>query len=339
MTEDAFLSALHENPSDEVTWLALTDWFEEQGQHDRAQLIRLYRRLLVTPWHDPTGQRTELERGVNELLALGIKPVVAEIINSIGMRFALIPPGTFLMGSPEDELERYDDEQQHEVELTRPFYLGVFTVTQTQFQAVMDHNPSDFSADGPEDDEVEGLDTSDFPVDSISYGMALEFCEVLSRLPKEKRAKRVYRLPTEAQWEFACRAGTSTMFHYGNDLTTEMANFDHALGRPCPVGSYVPNAFGLYDMHGNIEEWCLDWFSEDYYTTCPRQDPPALDELDSRAGRVMRGGAYGDDVRFLRSAFRNYCDPEREMDDSGFRIICEWNPPKPRRTRSRKAKG
>src|SRR5262245_29442913 len=200
--------------------------------------------------------------------------------NSIGITLALIPAGTFLMGSPQEEQRRSKDEDQHEVEITKPFYLAVFPVTQGQFRRVKGYNPSFFSSDGRGMEGVEyaqapagGSDkvrelggTDDFPVENVSWDEAVEFCRRLSALEPEMAAGRVYRLPTEAEWEYACRGGASGyhVFHYGSSLTSTQANFDGDyaygaapgpyLGRTSKAGSYEPNAFGLFDMHGNVWE-------------------------------------------------------------------------------------
>ncbi len=186
-----------------------------------------------------------------------------EITNSIGMKLVLIPAGKFMMGSPKDEKDRFDDEEQHEVEITKPFYMGVYDVTQAEYEKVMGKNPSYFSAAGDGKDRVKDMDTTRFPVEMISWADAVEFCRKLSEMPEEKQAGRVYRLPTEVEWEYACRGGTVTAFHYGAALSSTQANFrgnfpyggaakGPYLERTTKVGSYQPNAYGLYDMHGNV---------------------------------------------------------------------------------------
>src|SRR5262245_58422092 len=189
MNEDTFLQALLADPCDEVTWLALADWLEEDGQTQRAELIRLVRQLRDLPVMRRTKRRAALEDRVAALLRAGVRPAVPEITNSLGMRLALIPPGRCRMGSPEDEDDHGSDEVAHEVRITRPFYLGVFSVTQAQFQAVMGVNRSHCSAGKAGRALVKGLDTRDFPAEMVSWEDAVAFCERLS-----KRDGRAYRL-------------------------------------------------------------------------------------------------------------------------------------------------
>jgi formylglycine-generating enzyme required for sulfatase activity len=175
--------------------------------------------------------------------------------NKVTMKLALIPAGKFLMGSPADEQERFDDETQHEVTISRPFYMGVTEVTQEQYEAVMGNNPSRFKGDKN-------------PVETVSWNDAMEFCKKLSA-----RTNKTVRLPTEAQWEYACRAGTATPFHTGATISTDEANYDgnstYGDGpkgedrlKTIAVASFKPNAFGLYDTHGNVWEWCPDWHAD-----------------------------------------------------------------------------
>jgi uncharacterized protein (TIGR02996 family) len=329
--EATFLQALHADPTDEATWLALADWLEEHGQEPRAELVRLMRRLRSLPLQEHSDERIPMQARVAELLNVGVRPVVPEVVNSIGMRLALIPPGAFLMGSPDDEEERWDDEgPRHEVEICKPFYLGIFPVTQGQWRAVMGSNPSYFSAMGKGKDYVAGLNTDDFPVEEVSWADVMGFLKKLAALKKEREEGREYHLPTEAQWEYACRGGacSSTPFHYGSSLSSTQANFcgNHPYGgaskgphlmRTCKVGSYKPNAFGLYDMHGNVLEWCADWFAEDYYKASPRRDP-----IGPSGGsyRMFRGGAWNGSGYYCRSAFRGRNAPGYRNLDVGFRV-------------------
>jgi len=204
-----------------------------------------------------------------------------EIENSLGMKLRLLPPGEFKMGSPPSEADRRGDEIQHRVRITKPFYLGVYEVTQREYQNVMGNNPSHYSPGAAGKDQVRGLDTDQFPVENVSWDDAVEFCRKLSALAAEQTAGRVYRLPTEAEWEYACRAGTTTPFHVGDKLNGQQANYDGQhpfatngggpfLGRPTEVGSYAPNPFGLRDMHGNVAEWCWNWHEFLIHVVRPR---------------------------------------------------------------------
>ncbi len=245
-----------------------------------------------------------------------------EVTNSLGMKFRRIPAGSFVMGSPDGEERREDDEFQHPVTISRPFFMGVHEVTQSQFRQVMGTNPSYHQEDGRV--------TDDQPVEYVTYDEAVEFCARLGTLAAEKRTRHRYRLPTEAEWEYACRAGTTTPFHFGEDLSSFVANFDgnYQYGnaqrgpytaRPTPVGSYDrPNAWGLHDMHGNVWEWCSDWYDRDYYRHSPQTDPQG-----PRDGtmRVVRGGSWLNVASDLRSATRFYDDPTRRAYNRGFRII------------------
>jgi uncharacterized protein (TIGR02996 family) len=314
--EEALLQAIHDNPGDDLARQALADWLEEQGD-PRGELLRLHLNLRQRP---DGAERSGWEERLRALLAAGRRPCVPILNNSIGMQLVLIPPGKFLMGSPEDEAERYPDEgPQHEVEISQPFYLGMLPITQEQYLKVMGSNPSSFSTTGGSRYKVKGLDTSLFPVELVSWHDADAFCQKLSELPEEQVAHRSYRLPTESQWEHACRAGTTAPFHFGDSLSAEQANFNFSLGRTCAVGSYSPNAFGLHDMHGNVLEWCADWYDEHDYASSPRKDPkgPA-----TGIHRVLRGGSWNDDAINCRAAHRNFDDPGFRYVSFGFRVVC-----------------
>jgi len=178
-----------------------------------------------------------------------------EITNSIGMKLVLIPKGTFMMGSPESEEGRDKDENQHEVTISKDYYLGVYEVTQAQYEKVMGKNPSYFQG------AIVGNENADLPVDRVSWEDAVEFCKKLSDLPEEKKAGRVYRLPTEAEWEYACRVGSKTAYSFDDEegLLPEYGWFKrNSSNRTHTVGLLEPNAWGLYDLHGNVWEWCSD---------------------------------------------------------------------------------
>jgi formylglycine-generating enzyme required for sulfatase activity len=278
-------------------------------------------------------------------LCLALQPVPTELdgapspmrdrtfTNSIGMKFVLIPQGKFLMGSPKDKRYHRDDElPQHEVQITKAFYLGVYEVTQKQYRAIMGINPSFFSATGDGSSEIRGLDTDNFPVERVSWNDAERFCTKLSALPAERMARCMYRLPTEAEWEYACRAGTKTPFNTGTALTTEQANFDgrvisglvmrgSRLGRTARVGSYTPNAFGVYDMHGNVWEWCQDLYEKDYSKSLVVKDPIGPDWSPGDF-RVIRGGAFNIGFSACRSAARSRDTTDHIEHSIGLRLVC-----------------
>lgn len=231
------------------------------------------------------------------------------ITNSLGMKLVWIPAGTFMMGSPNSEKGRGDDEIHHKVTFPKGFYLGAFTVTQEQWQAVMGDNPSFFKTD------------KNLPVEQVSWLDCQEFCKRLW-----KREKKHHRLPTEAEWEYTCRAGTATPFSCGDTLTVDMANYNgnfiYGSGKPgvyrektMPVGSFAANAWGLYDMHGNVWQWCQDW-----HGGYARNDSVAPQGPKSGKNRVLRGGGWGNHPIFCRSANRNFADPESRTEFYGFRI-------------------
>jgi uncharacterized protein (TIGR02996 family) len=325
MTEDHFLRHILDDPaSAPATWLVLADWLEEQSD-PRAELTR----LLHDPGHRPGLGPDQRDARVRELETSGVRPCVPTLTNSIGMGLALVSAGTFLIGSPQDEEGRSEDEgPQHEVTITRPFLMGVYPVTQAEYRTVAGESPSHFSARGGGKSKVRGLKTAAFPVDSVSWDAAAAFCRKLSELPEEKRAGRVYRLPTEAEWEYSCRGGatSSTPFHFGASLCSAQANFHGEypysgadkgpyLGRTCDVGSYQPNAFGLYDLHGQVLEWCADWYGP--YPEEGQADPAGPPAGDAR---VLRGGCWDDDAVYCRVAFRNDYRPAGRNGGIGFRV-------------------
>jgi len=235
--------------------------------------------------------------------------IKVEIENSKGMPLNLIPPGRFAMGSPEGEAGTPRSEMpQHEVEISKPWYIGTTEVTQAQYERVMKNNPSKFR-------QMEG--DPDAPVEHVTWEEAQAFCEELSKLPDEIAAGRVYRLPTEAEWEYASRAGTRTpTFHDGKPLKEYAWQKDNADGRPHPVKQLLANPWGLYDMTGNVWEWCSDHFDDQYYLQGGGKDPagPA-----TGAQRVMRGGSWGGSDKTCRSAFRVGLTPS-SRDGMGFRV-------------------
>ena len=227
--------------------------------------------------------------------------------NSLGMEFVLIPAGEFLMGSPEDEEGRSGGEGPvHRVRITRPFYLGVTPVAQSQYEQVMGSNPSYFK--GP-----------NRPVETVSWNDAQAFVRKLSEA--EGVPVGMYRLPTEAEWEYACRAGSETAYYSGNhrsDLQRIAWYVENSDKETHDVAQLLPNGFGLYDMSGNVYEWCQDWYDNGYYAKSPEVDPPGP---HSGGSRVLRGGSWNCLARYCRSALRDYrFDPTITSNDYGFRV-------------------
>jgi formylglycine-generating enzyme required for sulfatase activity len=230
-------------------------------------------------------------------------------------RWAWIPPGAFTMGSPGSEEDRYDDEgPQTQVTITRGFWLGRYEVTQGEYGAVMAGNPSYFGGD------------TNRPVEQVSWYDATNYCATLTE--RERAAGRlpagyVYRLPTEAEWEYACRAGTATRFSYGDDPGyAQLGNYawywNNSDRTTHAVGLKFPNPWGLYDTHGNVWEWCLDW-----YGTYPGGSVIDPKGPDTGSFRVFRGSCWGDGGRDLRSAERsdNYAEPFGRNPKIGFRAV------------------
>ncbi|MHC4075963.1 MAG: formylglycine-generating enzyme family protein, partial [Planctomycetota bacterium] len=263
------------------------------------------------------------------------------------MKLVYIPAGEFMMGSRDSaskvarkhrgKKDEYTNElPQHKVQISKGFYMGIYEVTQGQYRAIMGRNPSGFKG-------------NDLPVEIVSWHDAVKFCEKLSQ-----KEGKTYRLPTEAQWEYACRAGTTTPFYFGETISTDQANFYgtgvYGNGRKgvnrektTEVGSFPPNAFGLYDMHGNVEEWCQDWYDENYYSNSPEIDPeganppPPLNRSRRRApvrppkkgdkpkpGRVKRGGSFGHPAKLCRSSNRYKNRPDNRNICRGFRVVLDF---------------
>ena len=230
----------------------------------------------------------------------------------VTMKLALIPAGTFRMvGSPASEKGRDSDEGPvHTVKLSKAFYMGVHEVTQAQYEVVMGKNPSHFKG-------------ARNPVEQVSWNDATEFCRKLSR----KTGKSI-RLPTESEWEYSCRAGTTTLFHFGHTISTDQANYNgnytYGNGRKgvyrrktVPVGSFQPNGWGLYDMHGNVWEWCQDWY-KGKYSSSTVTDPTGP---GTGSSRVFRGGSWIVNPRNCRSATRIRSAPDTTTYDLGFRVV------------------
>jgi len=238
-------------------------------------------RLEVPSKPEIAGTRLERDLIQEKHISLG---------DNINLSLVLVPAGTFMMGSPQSEKDRLNDETQHEVTLTNSFYMGKYEVTQEQWEAVMGNgflwfggNPSYFKG-------------RTLPVTDVSWEDCQEFIRKLNA-----RSKGGFRLPTEAEWEYACRAGTTTAYSFGNSITKNNANYnDSTFQKPAEVGSYKPNAFGLYDMHGNVWEWCEDWKAD--YPLRALTDPMGPTTGKSR---VVRGGSFYNVASKARSSNRD----------------------------------
>jgi eukaryotic-like serine/threonine-protein kinase len=242
--------------------------------------------------------------------------------NGIHLPMVLIPPGEFLMGAPADELDgRNDERPQHLVSITQPFFMSQCPITQAQWQVLMGNNPAHFTGN------------VNLPVESVNWQDAQEFCRRLS-----DKTNHSYGLPSEAQWEYACRAGTTTPFHFGKTIDAEIANYraedsnysgkydQGAFGlfrkQTTPVGSMrVSNAFGLYDMHGNVWEWCEDDWHDDY-EEAPTDGSAWIASTSSQNSlKVLRGGSWFFNPRYCRSACRSRGGLGNRSNGLGFRVV------------------
>ena len=273
------------------------------------------KRSMETSYEDGVYTSTHFEEKwpPSESAKIKAYTLTLDLGGGVSMKLVKIPAGTFMMGSPAGEKDRFSDEgPQHKVTLTKPFYMGVYEVTQEQYEAITGKNPWK--------GEIYAKENPAHAASYISWDDAVAFCKALSR----KTGKDV-RLPTEAEWEYACRAGTATRFSHGDDgdysqlgdyawynanAWDKGEQYAHAVGRK------KPNAFGLYDMHGNVWEWCSDYWGEKYANADAR-DPqgPA-----SGSARVLRGGSWGSAPLCCRSASRNWDNPDLRFYNVGFRV-------------------
>ena len=247
-----------------------------------------------------------------------------EIANGITIDLVSIPGGEFLMGSPETEADRQSNEGPQRLVKVQPFFMGKYPVTQEQWKVIASLPKIDRKID-PDPSSFKG---NSFPVEQVSWHDAMEFCARLS-----KKTDRIYTLPSEAQWEYACRAGTTSPFHFGETIDSKYANYDadYVYGpgekgeyreQTTPVGSFkVANRFGLYDMHGNVWEWCADHWHESY-EDAPRDASTWLDQNASEdAERLLRGGSWFFHPRNCRAAFRLRVEAGYRDSNVGFRLI------------------
>ncbi len=337
---DALLGGIVSEPLEETRWLVLADWLEENDDVRRGELLGLHRKLLATccaPEAQPE-RKSRLNRVVNvsrgasatrrphpdrkawqarvvELIADGVRPCVPQetlqLPGGVSMTFSFIPPGSFLMGGTVSD----DEKPIHKVTLTKGFFLGVHPVTQLQWAAVMGNNPRYFKGENR-------------PVERVSWDDCQEFCEKLGS--KQESGLKV-GLPTEAEWEWACRAGTTTDYHFGVVLNTDLANYNElnwACGNPSPKGKYGDettevglfpcNTWGLFDLHGNVWEWCQDVYDEDYYQSSPPQDPIGTTNQDDI--HVFRGGSCNMHRGYCRAAARWWRGAKLSESFLGFRV-------------------
>ncbi|MCE9568260.1 MAG: SUMF1/EgtB/PvdO family nonheme iron enzyme [Planctomycetes bacterium] len=312
MTElEALLGGIVSEPLEETRWLVLADWLESNDDPRRGELIRLHRKLLATccePEAHP--ERKAWQARVVELIGVGVRLCLPqrEVVLTDGglITFSYIPPGTFLMGGNVTD----DEKPVHKVTLTKGFYLGVHPVTQALWKAVMGKAPSHFKGEAR-------------PVEQVSWTDCQKFCKKLS---KSLKGLGKVGLPTESEWEYACRAGATSDFHFGDVITTDFANYDgNHVWNDSPkgkyretttdVGSFPANPWGLYDMHGNVWEWCEDWYES--YPPSDQADPKGSANGDYR---MLRGGSWDYVPVNCRAACRDKFSPAYSYFNVGFRV-------------------
>jgi uncharacterized protein (TIGR02996 family) len=308
---DALLAGIVSDPLEETRWLVLADWLEENDDPRRAELLRLHRRMLATCCEpDAHPERAAWQSRMTELLIAGVRPCVPQetlmLPGGVPMTFSFIPPGAFLMGS-----EKGEDREKpvHRVAVEQGFFLGIYPVTQAQWFAVMGTDPSQSTG-------------AELPVESVSWEDAQEFCTRLLEL-----VSRGISLPTETEWEYACRSATSTEYYFGDEIHTGLANYNENRSespldsftptgeqRTTKVGTFPPNAWGLFDCHGNVWEWCA---GRDYsYSTCKEWWNPEEPDVV----RMIRGGAWTFGPEECRAAFRGRFSRDERWSALGFRV-------------------
>jgi uncharacterized protein (TIGR02996 family) len=306
-TLESLLAGIVSDPLEETRWLVLADCLEEYDDPRRGELLRLHRRMLATCCEpDQHPERATWQARIVELIAEGVSPCVPQktvlLPGDVEIRFSFIPPGSFLMGS-EDKKARGNEKPIHSVQLTKGFYLGIYAVTQAQWMAVMTADYSEFK--GSED-----------PIEGVSWNDCQEFCK---RLSTHLRDVDVIGLPTEAQWEYACRAGTTTRYYTG-DTIAALRNVcwfaGNSGGESHPVGQLLANPWNLHDLHGNVWEWCEDYYDQ-YESASVERDPLQMTVQDCR---VARGGWFNGFAKHCRSAYRMWCQPDRHSNAFGFRV-------------------
>jgi formylglycine-generating enzyme required for sulfatase activity len=268
----------------------------------KAILFALFPALLMVGCgEDAQEEAVQVEAKDESAAPLGEKFTIPDL----DLTMIWVEPGSFMMGSPETEEWRARNETQHQVTLTNGFYLGKYELTQAQWEKVMGSDPSRFKG-------------TDRPVENVSWNDVVAFCKKLTEM--EKKAGRVpkgmaYQLPTEAQWEYACWAGTTTKYSWGDSINSSNANYDDNVEETTPVGKYPANPWGFHDMHGNVWEWCADRYGT--YPTGLVTDPPGV---ASGLTRATRGGSLSNVGSRLRSAKRRTDAPRSRIDGLGFRV-------------------
>ena len=316
-TLEALLAGIVAEPTEETRWLVLADWLDEHDDPRRAELLRLHRGLMATccePEKHP--ERAEWQTRVTDLLVAGVSPCVPqrtlELPGGVPLVGSFIPPGSFLMGSDHPGGEG-DEMPVHRVTLTRGFFLGVHPVTQAQWKAVMGTEPSRFK--GP-----------NRPVEQVSWEDCQTFCQ---KLTAHLGGRGEVLLPSEAEWEYACRAGTTTEFHFGDVPSTDLVNYDGDFswnGSPTgkdpeettDVGSFPANPWGLFDMHGNVWDWCQDVYRA--YPGDAQIDPCVDSKEPGTCSFVLRGGSWRSRPLNCRTAYRLKHSPTFLFDSLGFRV-------------------
>ena len=256
---------------------------------------------------DPDGLDEPQQEETPDLLPEGKLYTVPDL----DLKMIWIPSGKFVMGSPKSEPgHRQEEEELHQVTISRGFWIGQFEVTQAQFETILGENPSTFK-------------DPQMPVHKVNWEDAMEFCKALT--DREKSVNRMpdkwgFNLPTEAQWEYACRADTTTVFNFGNEAE-ELPQYgwfvDNSDGRPKTIGTKKPNAWGIHDLHGNMGEWCFDWYGKAYPVD------GSIDPITKKASafKVFRGGTYTDIAERCRAAYRNRITPDTRNPWIGFRVV------------------
>ncbi len=310
-TLDALLAGVVADPLDETRWLALADHLDAHDDPRRAELLRLHRRLLATCREpDAHPERGAWHARVTELLGAGVVPCVPRrtlaVPGGVPVVGSFVPPGSFLMGGTEYESEK----PVHRVTLAAGFFLGVYPVTQALWAAVMGTQPS--QSPGPNK-----------PVETVSWDECREFCAALAA---RAGGPATVRLPTEAEWEWACRAGATTRYHFGDVASTDLANYNgiydrNGAGRgknrktTTDVGTFPPNPWGLFDLHGNVWEWCADAYRP--YAADGERESTESAETDLR---VMRGGSWLNYPWNCRAASRDRYPRANRYCNVGFRV-------------------